>query len=79
LQMDGLADHDKALGRPPADRLFCRGGACAVRPEMAEGERAHFAEHFAESFGAAMNEARGGAPSGGDFPLQTLSPQGDRA
>ena len=45
--------------RPPADRLFCRAdGVCAVRPEMAAGEREHFAEQFAESFATALNETR---------------------
>jgi hypothetical protein len=45
--------------RPPADRLFCRGdGAHAARPDMAAGERAHFAEHFARDFAAALSETR---------------------
>jgi len=45
--------------RPPADRLFCRAdGVCAVRPEMAAGEREHFAEQFAGSFATALNETR---------------------
>jgi hypothetical protein len=45
--------------RPPADRLFCRGdGPHVARPDMAAGERAHFAEHFARDFAAALSEAR---------------------
>jgi hypothetical protein len=45
--------------RPPADRLFCRGDqAQAARPDMADGERAHFAEHFAKEFAGALSETR---------------------
>ena len=57
--------------RPPADRLFCRAdGIGAVRPEMAAGEREHFAEQFAESFATALNETR----RDGQPPLPLSSP-----
>ena len=57
--MDRAMHEDAQHRRPPADRLFCRGdGPHAVRPDMAAGERAHFAEHFARDFAAALSEAR---------------------
>lgn len=53
-------DSDMAVHRrPPADRLFCRGdGPHAERPDIAAGERAHFAEYFARDFAVAMGEVR---------------------
>ncbi len=57
--MDSAMQKSAPHSRPPADRLFCRGdGPHAARPDMAAGERAHFAEHFARDFAAALKEAR---------------------